>query len=77
MGPEGLLPCSQEPATSPYPESDVSIPHLPNPISLRSSLILTYYHRLGLLSFRISDKKISTHFSSLHACYIPHPSHLP
>jgi hypothetical protein len=27
MEPEGSLPSSQEPATSPYPESDESNPH--------------------------------------------------
>jgi hypothetical protein len=30
MEPEGSLPCSQEPATDPYPESDESNPHPPN-----------------------------------------------
>jgi hypothetical protein len=30
MQPEGSLPCSQEPATGPYPESDASSPHLTN-----------------------------------------------
>jgi hypothetical protein len=29
MEAEGLLPCSQEPATGPCPESDESSPHLP------------------------------------------------
>jgi hypothetical protein len=27
---EGLFPCSQEPATGPYPETDECSPHVPN-----------------------------------------------
>jgi hypothetical protein len=45
MQPEGLLPCSQEPATGPSPDPDRS-----NPISSRSILILFTHLRLGLPS---------------------------
>jgi hypothetical protein len=49
MEPEGSLPCSQEPATGPYPEPDESSSH-PHPSSLRSILMLPSYLRLGLMS---------------------------
>jgi len=29
MNPEGSLPCTQQPATGPYPEADSSSPYLP------------------------------------------------
>jgi hypothetical protein len=32
MEPEGSLLCSQDPATGPYPESDVSSPQLSTPV---------------------------------------------
>jgi hypothetical protein len=42
---DGLLPCSQQLTTGPYPEPDDSIP---KPVSLRSALILYSRLRLGL-----------------------------
>jgi hypothetical protein len=48
MEPEGSLPCSQEPSTSPYSEPDQSNPY--HPISLRSILRLSTHLRLGLTS---------------------------
>jgi hypothetical protein len=45
MEPEGSIPCSQEPSTSPYPE-----PYPSHPIPLRSILILSTRLRLGLPS---------------------------
>jgi hypothetical protein len=44
------LPCSQEPFTSPYSESNESCPYAPHSISLRSVLILSSRLRLGLLN---------------------------
>jgi hypothetical protein len=48
MEPEGLLLCSQEPSTAPYPEPDQS--NLYHPISLGSFLIVSTHLRLGLLN---------------------------
>jgi hypothetical protein len=48
MEPEGSLPCSQEPSTGPYPESDRSSPY--HPIFLRSIFILSNHLRLRLPS---------------------------
>jgi hypothetical protein len=49
MEPEGSLP-SQEPATCPYPEPKWIKSISPNPISLRSILMLSTHLRLGLPS---------------------------
>jgi hypothetical protein len=48
MGPEGSLPCSQEPSTSQYPEPDQS--NSSHSIYLRSIVILSTQLRLGLPS---------------------------
>jgi hypothetical protein len=50
MEPEGSLPCSQGPATCPYPEPNESQSTSPNPVSQRSSLMLSSHLRLGLPS---------------------------
>jgi hypothetical protein len=50
MEPKGSLPCPQEPSTGLDPEPDQSGSYYPNPISLRSILILFTHLRLGLLS---------------------------
>jgi hypothetical protein len=47
MEPEGSLPCSQEPSTDPYPETDRSNPYHP---ILRSILILSTHLHVGLPS---------------------------
>jgi hypothetical protein len=47
MEPEGLLPCSQEPSTGPYPEHNQSIPYNPMLSLLKSILISSTHLRLG------------------------------
>jgi hypothetical protein len=47
MGPEGSLPCSQEPSTCPYPEPDESSPFYPS-LFLTSILLVSAHVSLGL-----------------------------
>jgi hypothetical protein len=57
MEPEGSLPCSQQPASDPYPEPDASNQHF---LTLTSILILFSHLRLCFpkwsLSFRFSKQ---------------------
>jgi hypothetical protein len=63
--PESSLPCSEESATGPYPESDEPGPY-PCPISPRSILILLFNLRLGLTSaFFPSSFSTETLYASL------------
>jgi hypothetical protein len=71
--------CSQQPATSPYPEPTESTPHLPQSVSLRSILIPSYLC-LGLPNclFPSGFPTNLIHFSLLsHACHMPCSPHLP
>jgi hypothetical protein len=56
MGPEGSLPCSQEPSTGPYTESKIS-PICTIPSSLRFILILST--RLSLNTVKKTENDIS------------------
>jgi hypothetical protein len=46
-------------------------------ISLRSILLLSYYLCLvpSNVSVQVLKRKLCMHLSSLHACYLYHPSH--
>jgi hypothetical protein len=51
MEPEGSVPCSQEPSTGPYLESDESSSYHPILcLSLTAILMLSFHLRLGLPS---------------------------
>jgi hypothetical protein len=71
MEPEGWSPCSQELATSSYPEANESTQSTsPNPISQRSILMLSFRLRLGLPNQNVV---CTSHLP--HARHMPRPSH--
>jgi len=52
MQPEGSLSCSQNPATSPYPDPDASSPHFPSYFpKIHSNIILPSTPRFSESSF--------------------------
>jgi hypothetical protein len=76
METEGSLPCSQEPATGLYPESDESGPSL-HLISLRLHFNIIIHQRLSLPSgfFPSGFPTITLYARFYRACYKPCPSH--
>jgi hypothetical protein len=80
MKPEGTLPCSQGPATSPYPEPHESSP---NPTTLLSKDPFEYYTTIYALVFQVVSflqvfrPKFFAHLSFAHARYMTCPPHPP
>jgi hypothetical protein len=80
MKPDGLLPYSQVPATSLYPEPDRSSPCPVIPIIEDPS---SYYPPIYAWGFQVVSfpqdfpPKSCTRLSSPHMCYIPRLSHSP
>jgi hypothetical protein len=76
MEPDGSLPCSQQPATGPYPEPDASTPHLTTLFpKIHSNVILPFtlvslfpsgfptkiLYALLMVAYPCRDVKLTTH----------------
>jgi hypothetical protein len=78
MEPEGLLMHSQEPATSPYPETDKQVRVFPHHFfKIDFNIILPSTHGSSKLSLSLrSPHQIPVcTFPLSHTCYMPWPSH--
>jgi hypothetical protein len=80
MGPEGSLPCSQEPVTCPHSEPGQSNRRHPNQFLVKFHLTLSYPLCLclpnGFFPFRFPLRDpVCTFLLLLHMSYIPSPSH--
>jgi hypothetical protein len=76
---KGSLPCSQEPSTGSYPETNVSI-------HIRSSYLCKIHPNMNIIYIKVFlmvspllafPPKSCMRSSSSHACYMPSPSHPP
>jgi hypothetical protein len=56
MEPEGLLPYSQEPSTSPYPEADRSSPY--NPIIIKNNTCVVWNRLIRAVYLQIAIKLV-------------------
>jgi hypothetical protein len=64
--PETALPCSQEPVIGPYPEPDEPTP---NPFSLISILILSWYLQSGIFLSIVVKTTFLRLFIFKNKCY--------